>query len=64
LDVDGVVGVKILGWKGFAMSTVFENGGVGGEGFEGEGFEAAGGVVDEDNLAEGGDGGGEEGLGI
>lgn len=62
MDVDGVIGVKILGWKGFARPAVFENGGVGGEGFEGEGVEAAGGVVDEDDVAEGGDRGGGEGL--
>lgn len=64
MDVDDVVGVKILGWKGFARPAVFEYGGVGGEGFESLGVEAAGGVVNEYDVAEGRDTGGGEGLRI
>lgn len=45
----------MLGGEGVARPAVFEDGGVGGEGCQGVGIEAAGGVVDEDDLAEGGD---------
>lgn len=64
MDVDGVIGVEILGWKGSARPAVFKYGGVGGEGFESLGVEAAGGVVDEYDAAEGRDTGGGKGLRI
>ena len=64
MAVDDVAWVQVLGWKGFPGPAVFEDAGEGGGSFERVRTDAAIGVVDEDDLLEGGDGFRGTGLGV